>query len=169
MLFFSREATSEIYGPRSILYHICFPTYYLPLLFSDLLFQKPKNTLLQFFVIYFISRFCEIYWSNLLQSNLSFTWEVLTTPLMRWVASICSFCAGTIYIMLLGSPTGSITLVSSMREIATIAVLHSPFLFRENWRGHKPSALASMCSLSRPSRCSRCPMTSSCTLGRSLG
>ena len=36
----------------------------------------------------------------------------LTTPLTRRVASICSLCAGTIYIVLLGSPTGLITLVS---------------------------------------------------------
>ena len=36
----------------------------------------------------------------------------LTTPLMRWVASICYLCAGVVYIVLLGSPTGLITLVS---------------------------------------------------------
>ena len=49
LLFFSREATSETYGPR-VLFLI-----YLPLrstlsllLFSDLLNQKSKNTLLQF-------------------------------------------------------------------------------------------------------------------------
>ena len=55
--FFLREATSETYGPR-----VSF-SYYLPLwstfpllLFSDLLNQKPKNTLLQFILIYFIWR-----------------------------------------------------------------------------------------------------------------
>ena len=55
LLFFSREATSETYGPR-----VSF-SYYLPLqstfplhLFSDLLNQKYKNTLLQFIPIYFI-------------------------------------------------------------------------------------------------------------------
>ena len=37
------------------------------LLFSDLLIQKPKNTLLQLLFIYFISRSREIYLSNLLQ------------------------------------------------------------------------------------------------------
>ena len=55
----------------------------------------------------------------------------LTTPLIRWVASICYLCAGVIYVVLLGSPTGSITLVSSLREIPTVAVLHHTFLFGE--------------------------------------
>ena len=55
----------------------------------------------------------------------------LTTPLIRPVASICYLCAGAVYIVLLGSPTGSITLVSSMREIPTVDVLHHPFLFGE--------------------------------------
>ena len=112
MLFSREKPLVKSMAPGSILYHICFPIYYLPLLFSDLLFQKPKNTLLQFFVIYFILRFREIYLSNLLQIYLSFTREGLTTPLTRRVASICSLCAGTVYIVLRGSPTSSITLVS---------------------------------------------------------
>ena len=33
--------------------------------------------------------------------------------------------------MLHGSPTGSITLISSLREISTIVVFHHPFLFGE--------------------------------------
>ena len=53
------------------------------------------------------------------------------TPFTRRVASICYLCAGVVYIVLLGSPTGSITLVSSLREILTVAVLHHPFLFGE--------------------------------------
>ena len=35
------------------------------------------------------------------------------------------------YVVFLGSPTGLITLVSSLREIPTVAVLHHPFLFGE--------------------------------------
>ena len=53
----------------------------------------------------------------------------LTTPLTRRVASGCYLCAGAVYVVLLGSPTGSITLVSSLRERPTITVLHHPFLF----------------------------------------
>ena len=60
-----------------------------------------------------------------------FTRQGLTTPLLRRVASICSLCAGAVYMVLRGSPTGSITLVSSLREIRTVAVLHHPFLFGE--------------------------------------
>ena len=60
-----------------------------------------------------------------------FTREGLTTPLTRRVASICSLCEGTIYIVLRGSPTSSITLVSLLREIPTVVVLHHPFLFGE--------------------------------------
>ena len=101
------------------------------LLFSDLLIQKYKNTLLQFLFIYFISRSREIYLSNVLQFYLSFTREGLTTPLLRRVASICSLCAGAVYVVLRGSPTSSITLVSSLREIPTVAVLRHPFLFGE--------------------------------------
>ena len=55
----------------------------------------------------------------------------LTTPLTRRVARCCYLCAGVVYVVLLGSPTGSITLVSSLREIPTVAVLHHPFLFGE--------------------------------------
>ena len=55
----------------------------------------------------------------------------LTTPLTRRVARICYLCAGAVYAVLLGSPTGSITLVSYLREIPTAAVLHHPFLFGE--------------------------------------
>ena len=59
------------------------------------------------------------------------TWTGLTTPLTRRVASICYLCAGVVYVVLRDSPTGSMTLVSSLREIPTVAVLHHPFLFGE--------------------------------------
>ena len=59
MLFFSREATSEIYGTRVYFLIIYFQIYfsiclsvYLPLLFSNLYYQKPKNTSLNFICIY---------------------------------------------------------------------------------------------------------------------
>ena len=97
---------------------------------------KPKiqNTLLHFISIYFI-------WHSTYQIITTFsrlrtisgavTWKGLTTPLTRRVASICSLCAGTVYVVLRDSPTGSITLISSLREIPTIVVLHHPFLFGE--------------------------------------
>ena len=79
-----------------------------------------------------------IYLSNLLQLypvNLAISGTVtrkgLTTPLTRRVASICYLCAGAVHVVLSGSPTGSITLVTSLREIPTAVVLHHPFLFGE--------------------------------------
>ena len=55
----------------------------------------------------------------------------LATPLTHRVASGYYLCAGVVYVVLLGSPTGSITLVSFLWEIPTAAVLHHPFLFGE--------------------------------------
>ena len=131
MCYFSREATSEIYSPR--VYSL---SYWLSdLLFTtfifSLLFQKPKNTLLHFFFTYFILCFCEIYLPKLLQTNLSFSRGGIDNP---------SYASGCKYLFFVSryrlhsvawSPTGSITLVSSLREIPTVAVLHHPFLFGE--------------------------------------
>ena len=55
----------------------------------------------------------------------------LTTPLTCRVARCSYLCAGVVYVVLLGSPTGLITLVSYLREIPTADVLHHPFLFGE--------------------------------------
>ena len=151
-----REATSETYGPRVYFSNILLSDLSFCLIFSDLLFQKPKNTLLHFLFSLFILCFWEIYLSNLSLPNISFaafcfliyysknpkipwctfylpllfcvlvrsiypiyynliylfTVERFTTSLTRRVASICSLCAGIIYIVLRGSPTGSMTLVS---------------------------------------------------------
>ena len=53
ILMLSREATSETYGPR-VFFLIYFPLRYifLLLLFVDQVNQKPKNTLLQFILIF---------------------------------------------------------------------------------------------------------------------
>ena len=55
----------------------------------------------------------------------------LTTPLIHRVASICYLCAGAIYVVLLGSTTGLLTLVSLLGEIPIVDVMHHPFLFVE--------------------------------------
>ena len=95
---FSHHIFADIY--------LCFPF----LLFAYFIFQiyiikNPKiHRLILFAFILFASTNLSLYQS--------FTREGLTTPLRRRVVSICSLCAGTIYIVLLGSPTGSITLVS---------------------------------------------------------
>ena len=55
----------------------------------------------------------------------------IDNPFNTWVAGICYLCAGVVYVVLGGSPTSSITLVSSLREIPTLAILHHLFLFGE--------------------------------------
>ena len=92
--------------------------------YSDLLNQKYKNSLLHFILF-------AIYYFNLLPISGIVTRKGLTTPLTRRVARCCYLCAGDVYIVLLGSPTGLITLVSSLREIPTVDVLHHPFIFGE--------------------------------------
>ena len=97
--------------------------------YSDLLNQKYKK---YFAALYFI---CDLF----IQSITTFSRQHaisgavprkgLTAPLTRRVARCCYLCAGAVYIVLLGSPTGSITLVSYLREIPTAVVLHHPFLF----------------------------------------
>ena len=87
-----------------------------------------------FAAIYFI--WCSIY-QYLLLSHVrlpisgAVTRKGLTTPLTRRVARCCYLCAGAVYVVLLGSPTGLIPLVSYLREIRIAAVLHHHFLFRE--------------------------------------
>ena len=111
-------------APGSSFSYICLRSTFPLHFYSDLLNQKYKNTLLHF--ILFAS-----YYFNLLQFSGIVTRKGLTTPLTRRVARICYLCAGAVYVVLLGSPTGSITLVSSQREIPTAVVLHHPFLFGE--------------------------------------
>ena len=72
-----------------------------------------------------------IYYFNLLQFSGIVTQKGLTPPLTRQVARCCYLRAGVVYVVLLGSPTSLIILVSSLREINAVAVLHHPFLFGE--------------------------------------
>ena len=71
MLFSREKPLVKSSGPGSIFYHIALRCIFIRV-FSDLLFQKHKNTLLHFFFIYFISCFYNIYLSQLIQINLSF-------------------------------------------------------------------------------------------------
>ena len=101
------------------------------LLFSDLLNQKYKNTLLHF-ILYGV-RSINLLQPSPVQAPISgaVTRKGLTTPLTRRVASGCYLCAGVVYIVFLGYPTGSISLVLHLRKIPTADVLHHPFLFGE--------------------------------------
>ena len=91
--------------------------------------------MIQFILIYFIWRLIYQSIRNLPHVHLPIlrrrTPDGIVHPLTRRVARSYYLCAGAVYVVLLGSPTGSITLVSHLREIPTAAVLHHPFLFGE--------------------------------------
>ena len=137
LLFFLREATSETYGPRvyTLSYLLsdlffAFEIYFFAFIFRSII---PK-TLKYFVALYFI---CDLFIQSIttiLPSCTNF-WhrypKGINNPFNMSVARICYLCAGAIYVVLLGSPTGSITLVSYLREIPTADVLHHPFLFWE--------------------------------------
>ena len=113
----------------SLLYYICLCDLFLFAFIFRSILSKTQKYLAGFYLLLFAS-------INLLQLSPvhvpisgAITRKGLTTPLTRQVASICYLCAGTIYIVLCGSPTGSITLASSLRKIPTVDVLHHPFLF----------------------------------------
>src|SRR3989337_2432711 len=74
VLLFSREKPLvKSTAPGSIFYYNCFPICFYSRLFSDLLFQKPKNTMLHFFFIYlFYFTFYQDLFIQTLQNNLSF-------------------------------------------------------------------------------------------------
>src|SRR5215216_3368252 len=130
LLFFSREATSEIYGPRvSSLSYFPSRSIFLCFYFQIYISKNPKIPccILSLFILSCVP--ARSIYPNYYKTIYPFTREGLTTPLLRRVASICSLCAGAVYVVLLGSPTGLITLVSSLREIPIVVVLHHPFLF----------------------------------------
>ena len=123
--YFSREKPLvKPTAPGSSFSYICLRSTFPLHFYSDLSNKKYKNTLLHFIL-------SAIYYFNLLPISGIVTRKGLTTPLTRRVARCCYLCAGAVYVVLLGSPTGSITLVSYLREIPTAVVLHHPFLFGE--------------------------------------
>ena len=130
--YFSREKPLvKPTAPGSLSHIIC-----LCDLFSfAFIFRSIKPKIQKYLAAIYLFRDLFILSSTIISRYLAYlrhcTWKGLTTPLTRRVASICYLCAGVVYVVLLGSPTGSITLVSSLREIPTIAVLHHPFLFGE--------------------------------------
>ena len=130
--YFSREKSLvKPTTPGSLSHIICLcDLFYLPFIFRSI---KPKNTKIPccnlFYLAFNLSRFTFLSGPRAISGTA--TRKGLATPLTRRVARICYLCAGAVYVVLLGSPTGSITLVSYLREILTATVLHHPFLFGE--------------------------------------
>ena len=119
-------------APGSLLYYICLRDLFLFAFILRSVNQKIQKIPCCNFYLFILSRvparsIYPIYYNFIYL----FTREGLTTPLLRRVASIFSLCAGAIYVVLRGSPTSLITLVSSPREIPTVVVLDHPFLFGE--------------------------------------
>ena len=89
---------------------------YLPFCsFVTLIFRyissKTQKYLAKFYLLLFASiNLLQLYLGKLTIFGIV-TRKGLATPLTHRVASICSLCAGTIYVMLCGSPTGLITFV----------------------------------------------------------
>ena len=104
--FFSGEATSEIYGPE--VYRLSYLLFDLSFAVFVYKFIIPKNQKITFCTIYFLILFCVLFISiypNSYKFIYLFTKEGITNPLTWRVASICSLCAGTIYIVLLCTPS----------------------------------------------------------------
>ena len=131
--YFSREKPLvKSTPPRSLLYYICLRDLFLFAFIFRSTTTKIQNIHCCNLSLFTLSRaparsIYPIYYNF----TYLFTREGLTTPPLCRVASICSLCAGVVYVVLRGSPTGSITLVSSLRKIRTVALLHHPFLFGE--------------------------------------
>ena len=69
----------------------------------------------------------------------------LTNPLTRRVASGCYLCASDVYVLLIGSPTGSITLVSSLRKYLPLLCCIIPSSlgkYRRSFKRHQKEFLA---------------------------
>ena len=130
--YFSREKPLvKPTAPGSLFIIFAFGIYFPLYLFLDLLNQKYKNNLLQF--IYFLRSIYPIYHflpHVICPLEASYP-KGIDNPLTRRVASICYLCAGVVYVVWGGSPTSSITLVTSLREIPTVTILHHPFVFGE--------------------------------------
>ena len=129
--FYQEKPLVNLWPPGLFIYYIC-----LYDLFSFSFIFRPIKPKIQKYLATLYSIWQFIYnLSQLSPVHLPISGAVtqkgLTTPLTRRVARCCYLCAGAIYVVLLGSPTGSMTLVSSLREIPTVVVMHHPFLFGE--------------------------------------
>src|SRR3989337_1031408 len=108
MLFSLEKPLVKSTAPGSIFYHIAFRSIFHRICFQIYYSKNPKILFYTFYLhLLFRVLFRSIY-PNTYKTIYLFTEEGLTTPLTRWVPRICSLCADTVYIVLLGSPTGLI-------------------------------------------------------------
>ena len=124
--------------PRSLLYYICLCDLFLFAFIFRSIKPKIQKYLAAIYYYLFYLAFPQdlfiqsiIFFPVYLPISGAVARKGLSTPLTRRVKSICYLCAGAVHVVLHDSPTGSITLVSSLREIPAVAELHHPFLFGE--------------------------------------
>ena len=131
LLFFSREATSETYGPR-----VFFLIYLLAIYFSfAFLFRSIKPKIQKYFAaLYFICDLFIQFITTFSRPRTNF-WrrypKGIDNPFNTSGCELLFFVCRSCLRGVAWFSTGSITLVSSLREIPTIVVLHYPFLFGE--------------------------------------
>ena len=102
-------------APGSLSDIICLRNlFYLPFIFRSIKPKIQKYLAAIYFIWRSIYQYLHVSYVRLPISGAA-TRKGLTTPFTRRIASICYLCAGDVYVVLLGSPTGSITLVSSLR------------------------------------------------------
>ena len=127
MLFFSREDTSETYGPRVSFHHIS-----LCDLFSFAFILRPiKPKIEKYLAAIYLFRDLFILSTTFISRYLPIlrrrSQKGLTTPLTRRVASICYLCAGAVYVVLGGSPH------NHFNTILTSRIYHYPLLATQAW------------------------------------
>ena len=132
LLFFSREATNETYGPLGLLSHIFALRSTFPLHFySDLLNQKIQKYLAAFYLYYFIWRSIYQSYYNLSHVRLPIlgqrTPEGIDSPFntsgCEDLLSVCRGCLGCVAWF----SYWFVNLGLYLREIPTTAVLQHPF------------------------------------------
>ena len=123
-------------APGSSFSYICLAIYFsFAFLFRSI---KPKNTkipccVLSLFILFGVRsiNLLQFYLTSVCLSWGAATRKGLTTPFTRRVPSSCYLCAGAVYVVLLGSPTGSIPWFHNSGKYSTVTVLHHPSLSRE--------------------------------------
>ena len=129
--YFSQKPLVKPTAPGSLSHIFSFEIYFsFAFIFRSIKRKTQKYLAAIYFIWHSIYQYLQLSPVNAPISG-TVTRKGLTTPLTRWVASGCYLCAGAVYVVLVGSLTSSITLVSYLREIPTAVVLHHRFLFGE--------------------------------------
>ena len=133
--YFSREKPLVKPTPPGSLSHIIF----LCDLFSfAFIFRSIKPKIQKYLVaLYFI---CDLLFQSIIIFPVfvpsgTITRKGLTTPLTRHVASGCYLCAGGVYVLLLGSPTGSIPWFHYWRKYLPLLC----YIILSSWGKHRRS------------------------------